>query len=95
MGEPAYAAALLSCVRAAGCFPDTLHVGVDLLVGSDWRRHAVAEVNAFGDLLPGVSDPAGRDSYAAELHALRSGRFDQWRAGKPAGRAGIPAGRAA
>ncbi|GIG89877.1 STM4014 family protein [Plantactinospora endophytica] len=81
MGEPAYAAALHSCVRAAACFPGSLHVGVDLLVGTDWRRHVVAEVNAFGDLLPGLSDPAGRSSYAAELHALRTGRFDRWRAG--------------
>ncbi|MGX7675124.1 STM4014 family protein [Plantactinospora sp. DSM 117369] len=83
MGEPAYAAALQSCVRAAACFPGSLHVGVDLLVGTGWQRHAVAEVNAFGDLLPGLSDPAGRDSYAAELHALRTGRFDRWRAGAP------------
>ncbi|GAA3764072.1 hypothetical protein GCM10022225_57540 [Plantactinospora mayteni] len=44
---------------------------------------AAAEVNAFGDLLPGLSDPAGRDSYAAELHALRTGRFDRWRAAAP------------
>jgi len=87
MGEPAYAAALASCVRAAACFPGSLHVGVDLLVGTDWRRHAVAEVNAFGDLLPGVRDGAGRDSYPAELHALRVGRFDEWRAAVPAGRA--------
>ncbi|MEO3923270.1 STM4014 family protein [Micromonosporaceae bacterium B7E4] len=84
MGESAYAAALRSCVRAAACFPDSLHVGVDLLIGTGWQRHAVAEVNAFGDLLPGLSDPAGRDSYAAELHALRSGRFDRWRATAPA-----------
>ncbi|MDW5323234.1 STM4014 family protein [Plantactinospora sp. KLBMP9567] len=83
MGESAYAAALQNCVRAAACFPGSLHVGVDLLIGTGWQRHAVAEVNAFGDLLPGLSDPAGRDSYAAELHALRTGRFDRWRATAP------------
>ncbi|MEE6263728.1 STM4014 family protein [Plantactinospora sonchi] len=74
MGAPAYEAALHSCVSAAACFPGSQHAGVDLLIGTDWRRHAVAEVNAFGDLLPGVLDRFGRDSYAAALHALRTGR---------------------
>ncbi|MEO3743302.1 STM4014 family protein [Plantactinospora sp. B5E13] len=73
MGRPAFEAALDSCVRAAACFPGSQHAGVDLLVGTDWRRHVVAEVNAFGDLLPGVLDESGRDSCAAELHALRTG----------------------
>lgn len=75
MGPAAYGAALDSCVRAAACFPGSLHAAVDLLPGVGWRRHAVAEVNAFGDLLPSLRDRAGRDSYAAELHALRTGRF--------------------
>nr|MDT0659553.1 STM4014 family protein [Micromonospora sp. DSM 115978] len=79
-GEAGWAAALDSCVRAAGCFPGSLHAGVDLLPGGRWRRHMVAEVNAFGDLLPGVCDAAGRDSYAAQLDALRTGGFDRWRA---------------
>lgn len=47
---------------AAACFTDTRCVGVDVLVGSDWRRCAVAEVNAFGDLLPG-SLHEGRSTY--------------------------------
>jgi hypothetical protein len=73
MGRPAYDAALRDCVRAAGCFPGSLHAGVDLLVGTGWRRHAIAEVNAFGDLLPELLDDGGRDSYTAQLHALREG----------------------
>ena len=55
----AWTAAMDTCERAAACFPGSLHVGVDLMVSSDWRRHAVAEVNAFGDLLPGLLDTAG------------------------------------
>ena len=47
------------------------------LVG--WGQHAVAEVNAFGDLLPGVLLD-GRDTYAEQVHALVSGRYAQWRA---------------
>ncbi|MFY1637698.1 STM4014 family protein [Solwaraspora sp. WMMB335] len=78
-GPRRWAAALTDCVRAARCFTGSLHVGVDLMIGSDWRRHAVAEVNAFGDLLPGVYDAAGRDSYAAQLHAMRTGRSASWR----------------
>ena len=38
----------------------------------DWRRHAVAEVNAFGDLLPGLLVD-GRDTYAAQVAALAAG----------------------
>jgi hypothetical protein len=39
------------------------------MFSSDWSRHAVAEVNAFGDLLPGLLVD-GRDTYAAQLAAL-------------------------
>lgn len=80
MGAEAYAQALATCVRAADGFPNSLHAGVDLMVGTGWRRHAVAEVNAFGDLLPGLLDERGRDSYAAELAAVRDG----WPARRPA-----------
>jgi glutathione synthase/RimK-type ligase-like ATP-grasp enzyme len=83
-GETSYAAALATCERVATCFPGSLHVGVDLMFSPDWRRHRVAEVNAFGDLLPGLRDAAGRDTYAAEVAALLEGRF-----------AAIPAGAAA
>ncbi|MGW0432725.1 STM4014 family protein [Micromonospora sp. NPDC003197] len=86
LGETRYAAAMRTCVRAAACFPGSLHAGVDLLIGADWQRHKVAEVNAFGDLLPHLSDDAGQDTYGAELAAWRTGRFDQWQASCLAGR---------
>ena len=91
LGETGYAAALRTCVRAAACFPGSLHAGVDLLIGTDWRRHEVAEVNAFGDLLPNLSDGAGQDTYGAELAALRTGRFDRWQTGR--WQTGLPPGR--
>ncbi|WP_328346830.1 STM4014 family protein [Micromonospora sp. NBC_00421] len=78
-GPTAWAAAMRTCERAAACFPRSLHVGVDLMFLLGWRRHAVAEVNAFGDLLPGVLAD-GRDTYAEQVHALTSGRWDRWRA---------------
>lgn len=77
-GPAAWAAAMETCERAARCFPRSLHVGVDLMFGVGWRRHAVAEVNAFGDLLPGVVAD-GRDTYAEQVHALVSGRWQRWR----------------
>ncbi|WNE99827.1 STM4014 family protein [Streptomyces luomodiensis] len=64
--------------RAAEQFPDTLCVGVDLLPGLRWRRFAVGEVNAFGDLLPRLTGLAGSgaeglDTYAAQVAAVRRG----------------------
>jgi len=47
----------------------------------------VAEVNAFGDLLPGVLAD-GRDTYAEQVHALTSGRWERWRAATPGLRLG-------
>jgi glutathione synthase/RimK-type ligase-like ATP-grasp enzyme len=62
-------AALETCAAAARCFPGSLHVAVDLMFSADWRRHAVAEVNAFGDLLPGITVD-GHDAYSAQIEAL-------------------------
>ncbi|MCX4966032.1 STM4014 family protein [Streptomyces sp. NBC_00654] len=67
--------ALAMCERAAACFPRTLCVGVDLLPATGWRRFAIGEVNAFGDLLPGLtglpgSGAEGLDTYAAQVAAV-------------------------
>ncbi|MEU2250233.1 STM4014 family protein [Streptomyces sp. NPDC019224] len=67
--------ALAVCERAAAAFPDTLCVGVDLLPLTGWRRFAVGEVNAFGDLLPRLtglpgSGAEGLDTYAAQIAAV-------------------------
>jgi glutathione synthase/RimK-type ligase-like ATP-grasp enzyme len=74
-GPAGWAEALRICERAAACFPGTLAVGVDLLPGTRWDRFAVAEVNAFGDLLPRLTGlpggPAeGLDTYQAQLAAM-------------------------
>ncbi|MFE7623582.1 STM4014 family protein [Streptomyces sp. NPDC057509] len=67
--------ALAVCEQAARLFPDTLCVGVDLLPLTGWRRFAVGEVNAFGDLLPRLtglpgSGAEGLDTYAAQVAAV-------------------------
>ncbi|WP_041993184.1 STM4014 family protein [Streptomyces sp. AcH 505] len=74
-GGDGWAGALALCERAAACFPGTHCVGVDLLPVTGWRRFAVGEVNAFGDLLPRLTGlpgggAEGLDTYAAQLAAL-------------------------
>jgi hypothetical protein len=73
MGPEAWRAARRACERAAAVFPGSLHLGVDLLVAPGFRRHAVLEGNAFGDLLPGVLSN-GVDTYDAEIRALAARR---------------------
>jgi hypothetical protein len=72
MGEEAWAETREICARAAGLFPRSLYAGIDLAIAPGFRRHAVLEVNAFGDLLPGITD-GGEDSYTAEVCAHRDG----------------------
>ncbi|MFF3891324.1 STM4014 family protein [Streptomyces sp. NPDC001914] len=72
-----WAEALSISERAAACFPGTLCVGVDLLPAVGWRRFAVGEVNAFGDLLPRLtglpgSGAEGMNTYAAQVAAVLS-----------------------
>ncbi|MFE2912330.1 STM4014 family protein [Kitasatospora indigofera] len=75
---PHWATLLDTAERAAACFPGSPAAGVDVLPGADWRRYLVGEVNAFGDLLPGLTGlpggPAeGLDTYAAQLAAVLAG----------------------
>jgi hypothetical protein len=69
MRPEAWDAVLETCRRTATAFPRSLQAGIDLLIGPDYRRHAVGEVNAFGDLLPGVLHE-GRDTYSAQIQAV-------------------------
>lgn len=51
----------------SACAPfEGLYAGVDLVVGSSWRRRAVLELNAFGDLIPGV-EHEGEGCYLAQI----------------------------
>ena len=69
MAPGAWDEVLRSCEQAAGVVPESLYAGVDVVISPGFRRHAVLEINAFGDLLPGVLFE-GLDAYAAELAAL-------------------------
>lgn len=61
-------AARASCERAMAAFPRSLYAGIDLLIASDYRWHAIAEINAFGDLLYNVWHE-GKNTYTAEIEA--------------------------
>lgn len=79
LGETGWRRAMEVCGKTAACFPRSPMAGVDLMIGADWRAFAVAEVNAFGDLLPGLtglpgSGAEGMDTYAAQLAALPAAR---------------------
>lgn len=70
LGEDNWQAALRTCERAAALFPHSLYVGVDLLFAAHHPEyHAILEMNAFGDLLPGLLYQ-GQDTYSAELAVL-------------------------
>jgi len=63
-------AGMQSCESAMRLFPKSLCGGVDILWTPDGRRHAILEVNAWGDFLPGALHE-NRDSYEAQIAALQ------------------------
>ncbi|GHO96986.1 hypothetical protein KSF_070340 [Reticulibacter mediterranei] len=72
IGPERWQEALTTCKRAASLFA-SLYIGVDLLFSSDYRYHAILELNAFGDLLPGLLYQ-GQDTYSAEILTALEGR---------------------
>jgi hypothetical protein len=57
-----------TCQRTASLFAGSLQIGLDILFTPGFRRHFLLEVNAFGDLLPGVRYN-GKDTYEAQVDA--------------------------
>lgn len=58
-----------TCEAAAALFPNSLYCGVDLLILPDWQQHVILEINAFGDLLPGIIWN-GLDTYTSQVKAI-------------------------
>ena len=58
-----------TCEAAAALFPNSLYCGIDLLILPDWKQHMILEINAFGDLLPGIIWN-GMDTYTSEVKAI-------------------------
>lgn len=61
----AWDAAMESCRRAAALYP-CHHVGIDLMFTPRLDDHRIIELNAFGDLLPGLTRD-GLDVYGFEI----------------------------
>jgi hypothetical protein len=58
-----------TCRRVARIFAKSMQMGIDVLLTPNYRRHAVLEANAFGDLLPNVLWN-GLDTYEAQVAAM-------------------------
>ncbi|MCX7921587.1 MAG: STM4014 family protein [Clostridia bacterium] len=55
--------------RAKGVFKRSLYAGIDVLVSKGGHVPYVVDVNAFGDLIPGILYK-GRDTYGAEIEEM-------------------------
>jgi hypothetical protein len=64
-----WAEMLATCERAAACFPNTFYCGIDLLVAPNLQDHYILEMNAFGDLLQGITWE-GDDTYTTQVKML-------------------------
>lgn len=69
MSDAAWEAVCQTCQQLALILPRSLYAGVDMLIGRNFRSHAILELNAFGDLLPHTRWH-GLSSYQSELLAL-------------------------
>jgi glutathione synthase/RimK-type ligase-like ATP-grasp enzyme len=56
--------------QTAACFSGSLYMGVDIMLSANRKDLYVLEVNAFGDLLPGLTDK-NENCYEAELSAAQ------------------------
>ncbi len=87
VGQRTWQKIVEECTKVAACFSGCLHLGIDVMVSAAGAV-AVAEVNAFGDLLPNTAfcgDPtlfpssrATKSTYASEIEALQSGLWQAW-----------------
>jgi len=68
-GDDTVAACGQVAEQAAACFSDSLVTGVDVTL-TQRREIFVLEINAFGDLLPGIED-RGQSTYDACVAAMR------------------------
>jgi glutathione synthase/RimK-type ligase-like ATP-grasp enzyme len=69
LSREVWAEMLATCERAAACFPNTFYCGIDLLVAPNLKDHYILEMNAFGDLLQGITWE-GEDTYTTEVRML-------------------------
>lgn len=70
MSRQAWSEVLQLARQAAATFPSSHMLGLDILLQPGYRRPTMLEVNAFGDLLPGVLYRR-QDSYEAQVRTFR------------------------
>ncbi len=73
VGDRAWEALTQLAEQAARVFPDSLHLGLDVMWLPGFRRMVLLEANAFGDLLPGTLWN-GQTTYDTEIEAAGIGR---------------------
>lgn len=67
LGSRCYDQAMHCAEAAVRSLAGAFYAGVDVLIPAGFGQPRVIEVNAFGDLLPGLATAAGHDTYAATL----------------------------
>ena len=72
VGETRWRALMQECERAARVYSRSFQVGVDLLLTPGFRQALILELNAFGDLLPGILWE-GVETYQSEIGTLLGG----------------------
>jgi glutathione synthase/RimK-type ligase-like ATP-grasp enzyme len=77
IGQDAWQAVLATARKAAGCFPDSHVLGLDIAILADGRRNAVLEANVFGDFVKDVRID-GFDPHQAQVRAITA-RLDALR----------------
>jgi len=69
LSSQTWAEMLSTCERAAACFPHSFYCGIDLLIAPNLKDHYILEINAFGDLVQGITWQ-GLDTYTTEVKML-------------------------
>ncbi len=69
LSSSAWAEMLATCERAAACFHRSFYCGIDLLISPNLQNHYILELNAFGDLLQGITWQ-GEDTYTTEVKLI-------------------------
>ncbi|GAP93772.1 STM4014 family protein [Leptolyngbya sp. NIES-2104] len=69
LSSETWAEMMHTCERAAACFSKSFYCGIDLLIAPNWKDHYILEMNAFGDLLQGITWN-GQDTYTTQIEML-------------------------
>lgn len=70
IGADNWRALLATAEATAALFPACLSLGIDMAIAPDHRRHAVIEVNAFGDFVKGAVNAQGQTPHDAQMQHL-------------------------